>query len=826
MDEKTARESRSGEVVNGFRSCRDLSDVVLLYAPRGLYLKPIAKINVSVNLPQLKIPGKTISTWEVMEKIRVLARPDQFSSLKVTKSTLEFVRLEGDLEDRCRLQQVLARLDSQRLNLAGFPNILKVRAAEAKDEFPTRHSWDSYFRDAKHMNELKPGERPDTIHITGLPVKWFCEEGAEIPSESLVSKIFRKWGPLRRVDVPAADPYRSRMRLGTNIQKFSFGDGLFFDAYIQYVEYMDFVNAMDALRGMKLLKKEPLKYLTATIKADFDKTKHMNDSSVAHREFERKRLTAQDSMAAEKLRKKQEAIESRKAEQRKQEEANSTAKQLRRQKREEKRKRKALTIIRKQEEDKVSMKIAREERKLIKAQRQLESIRLLDELFDRLKVKVEQKEIEIKKTDTESKKDVKKSEKLGQEKTSEHSESDEDKKKDRKNKKSKKRKIKKDKKKKKKQKKDKKSATDEDADYSDDGARKVKSVLTSGIALPSSSSGPLPVDTAGSYPVMYPSFDPAWYWNGAASPLFFPPMMRGIPRGPPRGRFLRGRGRGFTPWRGHFRQPRPFNPHVYNDQYYKYFAKLTGHDYHDLDLESDWDRDSRSRSQSRRRSRTRSYSRSRSRSRRRSRSRSRNRSRSRSRTRSRSRSKSRTRSRSRGRARSRSRSKSRSRSGRRGGARTRSGSRRSRSHSRTRSRSRSRKLNRSRSNSRTNSSRRKRRRRSGSRVMITRAKSRSVSPKHKSRSSSWSLPRTPNRRSCSWSKDIDSQPKGGGGKKKKEGERDKRKKSSTETRKKDDHRNETDRDKKVNAENGTIEKVDNVNITNAAVLQTEAITPD
>lgn len=32
------------------------------------------------------------------------------------------------------------------------------------------------------------------------------------------------------------------------------------------------------------------------------------------------------------------------------------------------------------------MKIAREEQKLIKAQRQLESIRLLDELFDKIKV--------------------------------------------------------------------------------------------------------------------------------------------------------------------------------------------------------------------------------------------------------------------------------------------------------------------------------------------------------------------------------------------------------------------------------------------------------
>lgn len=72
---------------------------------------------------------------------------------------------------------------------------------------------------------------------------------------------------------------------------------------------------------------------------------------------------------------------------RKKEEADAAAKENRRKKREEKRKRRAITIFRKKEEDKVSMKIAREGQKLIKAQRQLESIRLLDELFDRIKVK-------------------------------------------------------------------------------------------------------------------------------------------------------------------------------------------------------------------------------------------------------------------------------------------------------------------------------------------------------------------------------------------------------------------------------------------------------
>lgn len=58
-DKKKVGETSSGEVVNGFRSCRDLSDTVPLYAAQGIYLKPIAKIHVSINLPQLKTPGKT-----------------------------------------------------------------------------------------------------------------------------------------------------------------------------------------------------------------------------------------------------------------------------------------------------------------------------------------------------------------------------------------------------------------------------------------------------------------------------------------------------------------------------------------------------------------------------------------------------------------------------------------------------------------------------------------------------------------------------------------------------------------------------------------------
>ncbi|XP_066595976.1 A-kinase anchor protein 17A-like isoform X2 [Prorops nasuta] len=655
-----------------------------------------------------------------MEKIRSLILPDKFASIKVSKSTLEFIRLEGDLQDRCRLQHVLARLDCQKLNLAGFPNCLKIRAVEAKDDFPTRHTWDSYFRDAKHMNELKAGERPDTIHITGLPLKWFSEDGSDVPSELLITKIFKKWGALRRVDVPAADTYRSRMRLETRIQKFSYEDGIFFDAYIQYIEYVDFVRAMDALRGMKLLKKDSHNSLTASIKVDFDKTKHMSDSSVAHRDFERKRLIAQDALAADKLRRKEEAEAQHLEELKKREKAELVTRAKRRDLREEKRKRKALTIFRKQEEDKVSMKIAREEKKLIKAQRQLESIRLLDELFDRIKLKVENKEIKL---DQITILNSKKGEQCVESSIKVNLSSEA--KKDKKSKKVKKKKDKKGKKKKKKQKKDAGSSSENDSNITDDENNKhrLKSVLTKSV------SRPIGTDAGSSNHSM---LECDWY------PRYSSPCIPSVPliyfRGRRKGRYmLRGRGRGMNWCGGHnLNALQNFNPHLYDEQYYQYFAHLAG---------QDCKKDSRSRSRSRR---SKSYSGRMSRSR--------TRTRTRSRSKSRSRSKTKTRMTSRHRSNSRKRSKSRSRSYTRRRKRT----SKSKSNSRSRRRSRSKSRSRSQSSSRNHREKRKRYTRSSSKVKITRAKSRSASPCKRSRSSSWSLPQSPDRRrSCSWSKTAD-----------------------------------------------------------------------
>lgn len=159
---------------------------------------------------------------------------------------------------------VLSRLCDRRIKIPGVSQLLTVHAIETKPDFPTRHDWDSFFRDRKDMDEMKPGERPDTIHIENIPLEWLTELNEKHPSENSLKKMFNKFGEVARVDLPAADPSRVNHGLGIC------------DAYIQFREYSAFSKAMDALKASKLAYITETKALTANIKVDFDKTKHMS----------------------------------------------------------------------------------------------------------------------------------------------------------------------------------------------------------------------------------------------------------------------------------------------------------------------------------------------------------------------------------------------------------------------------------------------------------------------------------------------------------------------------------------------------------------------
>ncbi|KAM8857650.1 A-kinase anchor protein 17A isoform 2-T2 [Synchiropus picturatus] len=387
----------------------DVTEAVCLSDAHNMYLKPIAKMTISVALPQLKLPGKSISNWEVMERVKAMVAPDQFSGLRISKSTMDFIRFEGEVENKMVVKSILTRLDGKTIKLSGFTDVLKVRAVENKMDFPTRHDWDSFFRDAKDMNETLPGERPDTIHLEGLPCRWFSQKDSQFPdrpSEEVLSAVFEAFGKVRNVDIPMLDPYREEM-LDKNFNTFSFGGHLNFEAYVQYQEYGGFTKAMDTLRGMKLmLKGDDGKAVACNIKVTFDRSKHLSESALKKRSLERQKLQELERLREEKKRQEKEEEERRKEDERKQKEQEEEEKERKKEERIRKREqkviereeRKNLKKVRKQQEEeqkKLQMKIAMEERRLLLAQRNLESIRLVAELLTRakaLKQKQQEKE--------------------------------------------------------------------------------------------------------------------------------------------------------------------------------------------------------------------------------------------------------------------------------------------------------------------------------------------------------------------------------------------------------------------------------------------------
>lgn len=391
--------------MNAFQSCSNTTDAVPLYLPQQLYLKPVARICINVQLPTQKMIGKSVSNWELMDQLRQLIRPDEFTHLKVIKTTAETMRFEAEVEHKNKLFRVLSKVDRKMIKLKDISDVLKIKAAEAKLDFPTKQTWDDFFSNAKDMNEMKPGERPDTVHLSNLPTKWFVpyhmaqEDDADMkPSEKIFYRIFEKFGHIRAIDIPICDPYRHRMKAHiAGLQTSTFDEAAdFFEGYVQFRDYFGFTKCMDAFRHMKLMRKDSKHQGSAEEEAisinmcvDFDRSKHLTEASIKRREIVRDRLVSKEQDKEEKQKAAEEEEDEKKRALRQKELDLKSEKQKRRTQREERRKAKIMSQLKVQESDEINDKIAKEEKKLLQVQRKLEAIRIIEDLFKRITTKKE-----------------------------------------------------------------------------------------------------------------------------------------------------------------------------------------------------------------------------------------------------------------------------------------------------------------------------------------------------------------------------------------------------------------------------------------------------
>lgn len=298
------------------------ADVPLsFYQPSGLFLKADARVFIEAKLPEIKVPGVTVSNWEVMEKIKSLSKPEEFVSLRVVNYSRELIQFEGEFESLKALSKVVLLLNGKALKLSGFAELLRLRARRAEPPYPTKNEWESHFieRGLSNFEDGSPGERPDTVRVDGLPVRWFSSRLSEgKPCPQVLTQAFQKFGHVRQVgfyEPPSSSSSSAEPTASSIFSSFGPGAGekmLNFEAFIQYERYSSFCHAMSSLKGMNILRLETGgRHAIARITVDYDRTAFLSERNI------RKRRRAEERRRREEeARLRKEEDEARAAEER------------------------------------------------------------------------------------------------------------------------------------------------------------------------------------------------------------------------------------------------------------------------------------------------------------------------------------------------------------------------------------------------------------------------------------------------------------------------------------------------------------------------------
>ncbi|XP_053329864.1 A-kinase anchor protein 17B-like [Spea bombifrons] len=360
----------------------DTSEAVELNAAHRLYLKPKAKLVITVILPEEQDLCRPIASWEIIEQLKNLVDPYDFSFIKVTKTTKEFVRVESETDTKILAELFTEKLNGQKLQISSLNEPLSVEVTESPTDSPPSQELLSLLIEQDQEDLIENDLFPPCIHVDGLPCKWFSPwiSGAEKPSEEILKVTFEKYGRITQIDIPMLDPYREEPDGNSN--QLNPGCLQTFDAFILYGDKVSCINAIQALQGQKLMfTGEDGKSLSCDIKLTLDTTSHFSEEAVNRRNAERLKLQEleqqrkQEKQEEEALRKK--ALIRYRARRRR----AKLKRRLQKQKECEQKKAQECEIC---TDEGVDDTQEWEDRKLLLAQRRVESIKLLSLLLDKV----------------------------------------------------------------------------------------------------------------------------------------------------------------------------------------------------------------------------------------------------------------------------------------------------------------------------------------------------------------------------------------------------------------------------------------------------------
>ena len=268
-----------------------------LYPSLGLFLVPQTSILIDVLIPETRVIGASISNWEMMEKLKQAAIPEEFVSLRVEHCSRDKITFKGELKSLRALGKVILMLNGKKMKMHGFSESLRVKAHSSDVHYPKKKDWEGYYRSRglEVFSDGQPGQRPDTVKIQGIPVKWFVLEddpdSGGLPSEVLLLQTFSTYGHVDNVGFYV--PETGTMQEAGSFASFgpvTRGCERTFEAYVQFLDYEGFCSAMMGLKGMKLMKKVGEKEEVFEIDVDYDRSGFMTVECVRKRLLEDARL--------------------------------------------------------------------------------------------------------------------------------------------------------------------------------------------------------------------------------------------------------------------------------------------------------------------------------------------------------------------------------------------------------------------------------------------------------------------------------------------------------------------------------------------------------
>ncbi|XP_069468381.1 A-kinase anchor protein 17B-like [Ambystoma mexicanum] len=277
----------------------DTTEAIELCATRCLYLKPIVRLTINVMLPEFKEAASPLSNEDILEQLKNAASPDHFSNLSVFKITQEFIQIDGETETKTLAKILLEKLHGSVIKVNGLEEDLSVQVTEAQIDFlfPQDPDLSPKATGGKENGRVEGAQNPPlSLHLEGLPCQWFLSTDSNDPdpSEDILRMVFERFGTVANVYIPMLDPCIEDVP-EEGCEEAFLRSLKTFEAYVQYEDYEGFEKAVGSLRGMKLLfKGDDGKSVACNVKVTLDTTNHFSESAISQRRLERLQLLEQE----------------------------------------------------------------------------------------------------------------------------------------------------------------------------------------------------------------------------------------------------------------------------------------------------------------------------------------------------------------------------------------------------------------------------------------------------------------------------------------------------------------------------------------------------